>query len=79
MIRRTSSFLLAQPSSRAGSSTPLRSASARNAPSGSWNSAKPKPCGLFAGVMRRLNDDIGPQAWINGRERRKKTRNAFGH
>jgi hypothetical protein len=46
----------------AGSSTPLRTAIARSAPSGSSNSANPKPCGLFAGVMRRLNALIGPHA-----------------
>ena len=56
LSRRTKSFLLTQPSSRAGSSTPLSNAIARNAPSASWNSANPNPCGLFAGVISRLKD-----------------------
>jgi len=58
--RRTSNFLLAQPSSSAGSSTPFKRVRHRNAESGSSNSAKPKPWGLFAGVMRRLKDLTGP-------------------
>jgi hypothetical protein len=61
-IGHTNSFLLAQPSSSAGNSTPFNSARARNAPSGSTNSAKPKPWGLLAGVMRRLNEFICPHA-----------------
>jgi hypothetical protein len=59
---RTSNFLFAQPSSNAGSSTPFKRESARNAPSGSTNSAKPKPCGFAAGVMSRLKEFIGPHA-----------------
>ena len=62
-MKRTSSFLFAQPSSSAGSSIPFIRAIARSAPAGSSNSAKPKPCGLFAGVIRRLNDFMGPHAF----------------
>ena len=58
----TSNFLLTQPSSNAGSSTLFNSAIARNAPSGSSNSANPNPWGLFAGVIKRLNDFTGPHA-----------------
>lgn len=61
--RRTSNFLFAQPSSSAGNSTLLSNSRARKAPSGSSNSAKPNPWGLFAGVIRRLKDLIGPQAY----------------
>ena len=59
----TSSFLFTHPSSNAGNSTPLSNVIARNAPSGSWNSANPNPWGLFAGVMRRLKEFTGPHAW----------------
>lgn len=62
-IRLTSNFLFTHPSSNAGNSTPLSNAIARNAPSGSWNSAKPKPWGLFAGVMRRLKEFTKPHAY----------------
>lgn len=62
MMGRTRSFLLAHPSSSAGSSTPWRSVKHLIAESGSSNSAKPNPCGLFAGVMSRLNDLTGPHA-----------------
>ena len=41
---------------------PCISSSARSAPSGSSNSANPKPWGLLAGVIRRLNDLMGPHA-----------------
>lgn len=39
----TNSFLFTHPSSKAGNSTPFSSVMARNAPSGSVYSAKPKP------------------------------------
>ena len=60
---RTSSFLLAAPSSSAGNSTPWSNDRHRSAASGSSNSAKPNPWGLFAGVMSRLNDLTGPHAY----------------
>lgn len=60
---RTRSFLFAHPSSSAGSSMPWRRVRHLIAESGSSNSANPNPCGLFAGVMSRLNDLTGPHAW----------------
>lgn len=62
-MERTSKFLLAQPSSNAGNSTPLSRLIARRALSGSSYSAKPKPWGLLAGVMRRLNEVTLPHAY----------------
>jgi hypothetical protein len=58
----TNNFLFAHPSSNAGNSTPFSSFIALSALSGSSYSAKPNPWGLFAGVMSRLKDLIGPQA-----------------
>ena len=60
--QRTSSFLFAQPSSKAGNSIPFSKLKARRAPAGSSYSAKPNPWGLFAGVISRLKDLMGPQA-----------------
>lgn len=75
-MRRTSSFLLAHPSSNAGNSTPFNNSIARNALEGSSNWAKPNPCGLLAGVIRRLKDLIGPQACytqVNSEKSRRTT------
>jgi hypothetical protein len=66
--RLTRSFLFAQPSSKAGSSTPFKSCIARKALSASSNSANPKPCGLFAGVISRLKDATGPHAYVTLRQ-----------
>lgn len=43
-----------------------------SAESGSSNSAKPKPWGLLAGVMRRLKTLTGPHAWTYSVSRREK-------
>jgi hypothetical protein len=59
---RTKSCLLAQPSSKAGSSIPFNRSMAAIIASGVSNSAKPKPWGLLAGVIMRLNVFSCPQA-----------------